>query len=141
MYKSSSKPTPSVKPPLEKLGISNNKNDLNYRLVIVLLKFLKNSTHSEAKFGVRQCMQLIADPKLLQNQAVKCVFKYLKGTATQGLILNPDPVKGIEFYSDSDFTGQWNQEDVKYPGLVLSRTGYVITSDNCPIIWTGWLKT
>ena len=49
--------------------------------------------------------------------------------------MNPDPEKGIEWYSDADFVGGWNQEGGKDPGLVLSRTGYVISYSNCPIIW------
>ena len=42
---------------------------------------------------------------------------------------------GIKCYVDSNLSYGWNQEEGKDPGLVLSRTGYVITYDNCPIIW------
>ena len=59
----------------------------------------------------------------------------------QGLILKPDPEKGIEFYMDADFAGGWDQEEDKDPGSVLSRTGYVIAYDNCPIIWTSRIQT
>ena len=53
----------------------------------------------------------------------------------QALIINSNPEKVMEFYVDADFAGGWNQEEGKDPGSVLSRTGYVISYDNCPIIW------
>ena len=34
----------------------------------------------------------------------------------------------------------WNKEKDKDPGLVLSRRGYIITYDKCPIIWVSWLQ-
>ena len=48
--------------------------------------------------------------------------------------MNPNPEKGIECYVDADFSGGWNQEEGKDPGLVLSRTGYIISYANCLII-------
>ena len=50
----------------------------------------------EAQFVVPQCTRFSANPKLLHGQAVKGVLKYLKVTATQGLIMKPDPEKRIE---------------------------------------------
>ena len=68
-------------------------------------------------------------------------MKYLKETATQGLILKSDPSKGIEEYMDADFAVIWNQEECKDPGLVLSKTGYIFTYYNCLVIWVVWLQT
>ena len=45
---------------------------------------------------VHQCAQFSANPKLLHNQVIKHVLKYLKGTATQGLIMKLGPGKEIE---------------------------------------------
>ena len=59
----------------------------------------------------------------------------------QLLIIKPDPEKGVELYVDNDFGGECNQEEGKYPGLVLSRTVYVITYANCPIIWVSQNQT
>ena len=41
----------------------------------------------------------------------------------------------------TSFSGGWNQEEGKDPVLVLSRTGYVITYVNCPIICVIQLQT
>ena len=53
----------------------------------------------------------------------------------QGLIMKPDIENGIKCYVDADFAGGRNQEKCKEPGLVLLRTGYVITYDNLLVIW------
>ena len=42
---------------------------------------------------------------------------------------------------DANFTGGWNQEEGKYPGLVLSIKGYVITYANLPTIWIIRIQT
>ena len=41
--------------------------------------------------------------------------------------MKTDPEKGIKFYVDADFLGEWNHEEGKDPGSVLSITGYIIT--------------
>ena len=79
MDKSSTKPTPVVKPPLAKNeGAQSRKNYFNYRSVIGSLNFLTNSMHPEAQFAVYQYAQFSADNKLPHDQAVTHVFKYLK---------------------------------------------------------------
>ena len=142
MDKSSNKTTPAVKPTLAKIeGSQARKNDFNHISVIGSLNFLTNSTRPEAQFAVHQCAWFSADPRLPNDQAVKRVLKYPKGTNTQGLILKLDPEKGIECYMYADFEGVWNKEEGKYPGPVLSITGYVITNVNCQIIWVRRIQT
>ena len=59
----------------------------------------------EAQFAVHQCGGFSTDPKLPQDQVVKRVLEYLKGTSRQGLIMKPDKEKGVECYVDTDFAG------------------------------------
>ena len=40
----------------------------------------------------------------------------------------------------ADLARRWNQEEGKDPGSVLSRTGYLISYANYPIIWTIWIQ-
>ena len=47
--------------------------------------------HPEAQFVVHQCTQFSANPNLLHNQTVKCVFKYPKGKSKNGIIMKTDP--------------------------------------------------
>ena len=96
MNKTSDNPTPVVKPPLAKhKGSQSRKNDFNYKSVIGLLDFLTNSTRPEEQFTVNQCTRFSADTKLQNDQTVKRILKYLKGTSEQGLIINFNPEKGI----------------------------------------------
>ena len=94
--KSSAKPTPMVKPPQAKNDGYQAKNDFNYRSVIGSLNFLTNLTLPEAQFAVHPCVWFSADTKLLSDQAVKRVLKYLKVTDMQEQILKPDPERGIK---------------------------------------------
>ena len=82
----------------------NQEKKFNYISVIVLLNFLTNSTRPKEQFAVRQCVRFSADPKIFHDKSVKSVLNYLKGMATQGLILKPDPEKDIECYVDAEFT-------------------------------------
>ena len=106
MDKSNTKPNPTAKPPLAKNeGSQSRKNWFKYRSVILSLDLLTNSTRHKAKFAVRQCAQFSTEYKLMRDQYVKRVLKYLKVTAMQDLILKTDPEKGIKCYIDAGFTG------------------------------------
>ena len=89
---------------------------------------------------VHQCARFSANPKLPHDQAVKCVLKYLKGMFNNILIMNTDPEKVIEYYLDAYFMGGWNQEEGRDPGLLLSRTRYIIVYANFPIVWASQLQ-
>ena len=104
MDKSSANLTPVVKPPLEKKRELKRENDFNYRSVIGSLNFLNNPTRPEDQFAVHPCTRFSADTKLPYDQSVKRVLKYLKDTTTRGLIMKPDPEKGIECYMDNNFS-------------------------------------
>ena len=48
--------------------------------------------------------------------------------------MSPDPEKGIKCIVFADLAGGWNQEEGKYLGSVLYRTGHIISYANCLII-------
>ena len=54
--------------------------------------------------------------------------------------MNTDPEKVIEYYLDAYFMGGWNQEEGRDPGLLLSRTRYIIVYANFPIVWASQLQ-
>ena len=86
---------PTVNPSLAKNeGYQARKTDFNCRSVIKSLNLLTNSTCPESEFAVHQCMQFSNDPKLLHDQSVKRVLNYLKGTATQEIIMKLDLERG-----------------------------------------------
>ena len=55
--------------------------------------------------------------------------------------MTPDISKGLEYYVDADFAGDYNKENSENPKSVLSRTGYVIKYANCPILWISRLQS
>ncbi len=69
------------------------------------------------------------------------IGRYLKGTLEQGLILQPSEALTLDCYPDANFAGLWGHENPDDPHCVHSRTGYVITLSNCPILWTSKMQT
>ena len=47
----------------------------------------------------------------------------------------------INNYSDADFSGVYGYEDNANLASVKSRTGFVITVANCPVLWVSKLQT
>ena len=47
----------------------------------------------------------------------------------------------VGFYSDVDFAGLWVNENPQDPICARSRTGFVVTFSNCPLLWVSTLQT
>ena len=47
----------------------------------------------------------------------------------------------VDFYADADFSGLWGHEDPQDPICARSRTGFVVTFANCPLLWVSKLQT
>ena len=125
---------------------SNMAGEWNYRSVIGMLNYLANTTHPELAYAVHQCARFCNAPKRSHESSVKHILKYLLHVSKndelhQGLIYKPNHDKGIEVHVDAGFASDWDAEDCDEPTSVMSRTGYVITYANCPIIWASKLQT
>ena len=81
------------------------------------------------------------DPRHSHEVAVKRIARYLKRTKDKGILLRPDRSKGFECYVDADYCGGFTHADALDPSSCLSRTGYVITCANCPIVWASKMQT
>ena len=46
----------------------------------------------------------------------------------------------IDFYTDADFAGMWGHEYPQYPIYARSRTGFVATFSNFPLLWVSKLQ-
>ena len=62
-------------------------------------------------------------------------------TRDKGLVLTPSDDLNINVYPDADFAGLYGYEDSSDPVCVRSRTGFVITVANCPVLWQSKLQT
>ena len=69
------------------------------------------------------------------------IVRYLKAISKKGMRLKPTSVLKIDCYSDVDFAGLWPHEDPHDSTSVKSRTGFVITVSDCPVMWQSKLQT
>jgi hypothetical protein len=58
----------------------------------------------------------------------------------QGMVYRPNRTKGLECYVDANFAGNFHPSDPERTSC-LSRSGYIIMYNNCPIIWASKLQT
>lgn len=138
----SSKPTPSVKPLLNKdLDRLERKHDWNYRSVVGMTGYLQSSTLPDLSIAVHQCARFNNKPKLLNERALSRIARYMIGTQNKGLIFKPNKNKGIECYVDASFADGWAYSDSSDPENILSRTGYIIYYAGCLIHWCSKLQT
>ncbi len=88
--------------------------NINYASVVEMLLYLGH-THPDILFATHQCARYNHSPKQSHEDALKRIGRYLKGTLTKGLILNPSMTINIDCYPDADFAGLWTRDDKQDP--------------------------
>ncbi len=106
-----------------------------------MLNYLSTSTRPDIAFAVHQCARFSSHPKCCHKIAVRRIVRYLKGTQNKGYILRPTASCTLDCYVSADFAGIWSSDLAEDPISVKSRTGYVITFANCPVLWSSKLQT
>jgi hypothetical protein len=138
------KGTPAHKEPLGRdLQGEPFSLEFNYASVVGMMMYLCNNSRPNIAFAVNQCARYTHHPTEKHGQYLKHIGRYLKGTRTKGLILNPNKndILKIDCYADADFAGLWNSEDEQDPHCVKSRTGFIVMIANCPVIWKSKLQS
>ncbi|KAI4349791.1 hypothetical protein L6164_010347 [Bauhinia variegata] len=76
----------------------------------------------DISFSINKLSQYLSVPKVKHWQAVKRVFRYLKGTAAFGLHIKPSHVLQINGFSDADWATDIEDRKVEYweKGGILS---------------------
>jgi hypothetical protein len=118
--------------------------DYNYRSVIGMCLYLTGTTRIDCAFAIHQCARFSHDPREPHHKALKRLVCYLKKTHYQGLIINPPKSKEpsvLNLWVDADFAGLWGKEDPEDPACVRSRTGFLLTLGDTPVIWSSKLQT
>jgi hypothetical protein len=81
-------------------------------------------------------------PKQSHAMAVRYIARYLAGTRGKGIRIKPNQAKSFECYVDASHAGDWKQQSASDdPTTAKSRTGFIITFADCPIVWTSKLQT
>jgi hypothetical protein len=110
-------------------------------LLLGLLSYLTAITHADIAFAVNNCARFSTKPRgIIHEIALERIVKYLLTTPMQGMVYHPDRTKGLECYIDANFARNFCPGDPKCASC-LSRSGYVIMYNNCPIIWASKLQT
>ena len=113
----------------------------SYASVVGMMLYLSGHTRPDIAYAVNCCARYMFAPRLVHEQALKRIGRYLKATRDKGLVLNPSGELKIDAYPDADFAGLYGHEAVTDPACVKSRTGFLITVSDCPMVWVSKLQT
>ena len=112
-----------------------------------MLLYLSGHSRPNIAYAMNCCERYMFCPKHSHEDALKRIGRYLKATRDQCLILNPVcnkegkvDVLQIGDYPDADFAGMYGYEENLDPASTKSRTGFVITVANCPVLWISKLQ-
>ena len=131
--------------PLLALGIDPDGKPMcetwSYRSIIGMLLYLSTNTRPDITFAVSQVARFSHAPKQSHATAVKMILRYLKRTADFGMIVKPTGTLDLDTYVDADFAGLHGRDPDYSPTSAKSRTGYIVSLGNCPIVWKSHLQT
>jgi Reverse transcriptase (RNA-dependent DNA polymerase) len=118
-----------------------HNEDWHYRSVIGKLNYLEKSSRPDLAYAVHQCARFSDNPRVEHTKAVKMIGRYLLGTAQSGIICTPND-DSFNCFCDADFCGLWDKDIAEHdPATARSRSGYLITYANCPVVWASKLQT
>ena len=128
------------------LGTDVNGSEANfwpnaYASVKGMMLYLASNTRPDIYFAVHQCAWFTHNTKVSHETHLKRICWYLQGTKNNGLVFNPSKKLVVDCYADADFAGLWVHEDPQHPICARSRTGFVVTFANCPLLWVSKLHT
>jgi Reverse transcriptase (RNA-dependent DNA polymerase) len=137
--------TSSIPADTKTLGKSVNsestKESWSYSSVVGMLMYLCSNSRPDITFAVHQCARFTHCTRRVHEQAVKRIARYLRGTKDKGMIIKPNGDLKLDCYADADFAGLWNSEGATDSSCVKSRTGFVITFGDVPLVWQSKLQT
>jgi hypothetical protein len=116
-------------------------DDWEYATVVGMLLYLSGNSRPDISFAVSQCCRFTHNPRQSHGVAVKRILRYLNGTRDKGMKFKPTQSLKVDCYVDADFAGLWGIEPDQDPVSVKSRSGYLITFMNCPLLWVSKLQS
>jgi hypothetical protein len=113
----------------------------SYASVVGMMMYLSSNSRPDIAFAVHQCARFTHCPRKSHEVALKRIARYLHTTRERGMRIKPTNDLRLDLFVDADFAVLWNSEDANDPTCVRSRTGYVVTLGEVPIIWASKLQT
>ena len=117
------------------------QGSFSYSSVVGMLLYLSGHTRPDIAYAVNSCARYMFNPRLSHEQALKRIGRYLKATRDKGLVLNPSGKLKVDAYPDADFAGLYGYESNTDPACAKSRSGFLITVSDCPMVWVSKLQT
>ena len=125
------------------LGTYTNGSEANrdwtnsYASFIRMMLYLASKTRPYISFSIHQCDWFTHNTKESHKIAVKRICRYLQVTKENGLLFNPSKKLVVDCYADADFAGLWGHENLQNLICAWSRTGFVVTYANFPLLWVS----
>lgn len=113
----------------------------NYRSAVGCLSYIQSMIRPDITMSVQQAARFCINPSREHEEAVKRICRYLLSTRERGIVMKPDPNKGLECYCDADWAGSWQHRSAHDPISAYSRTGFVIMYAGCPIVWKSSMQS
>jgi hypothetical protein len=115
--------------------------DFNYRSVLGMLNYVGNNTRPDCALAIHQCARFSHKPRAAHAQAVKRLGRYLKGTANMGFIMRKSDHVRLDCWVDADYAGLWNPDTPNVASNLRSRTGFLLTLGDTPVLWCSRLQS
>lgn len=103
------------------------KSEFPYRQAVESLMYLSVGTRPDITFAVNKVSQYLEKPNKIHWNAVKRIFKYLKGTTKYGIHYLTQQNNHIKPFSDADYAGDTETRK--------STTGFVLKLGDSAIAW------
>jgi hypothetical protein len=117
------------------------QGSFSYSSVVGMLLYLSGHSRPDIAYAVNCCARYMFNPHLSHEKALKRIGRYLKANRDKGLVLNPSGQLKVDAYPDADFAGLYGHEKVTDPACAKSRTGFLLTVSDCPMVWISKLQT
>jgi len=116
--------------------------DFNYASVVGMMWYLYGHSRPDLGFALSQASRFTHFPRRSHELALIRIGQYLKGTLDKGMILRPAALDQLHMdcHVDSDFMGLHGKEPRDDPVSVKSRAGFIISLNNCPLVWSSKLQ-
>ncbi|GBP75752.1 Retrovirus-related Pol polyprotein from transposon TNT 1-94 [Eumeta japonica] len=118
---------------LQKSTVLENKKCFPYREAVGSLMFAAIVTRPDIMFAVSTVSRFLNSHDQSHWNAVKKIFKYLKGTLSFGLCFRSNENNTLESYSDADYAND--------PVTRRSTTGYVFMKNGAAVTWSSQRQT
>jgi hypothetical protein len=115
--------------------------DWLYCRIIGKLNFIAATCRPEISCAVHQAARFSVDPRVNHTEAIKWIARCLKANPEKGIIFKPTD-HSFKVWADAAYGDLYNKETAAdSPVTAKSRTGYIVTYADCPIIWASQLQT